>query len=114
MNNFCHLATVDLEALRMENELLTHEVLHLRARLKDADRDWQQKMKVAEATAKKEKTKTARQIAQLEQRTAELQQAKDDIRWLLIRLDKSLFGPVMRHRPGFRNLFARHVMDSKS
>jgi lipopolysaccharide biosynthesis regulator YciM len=114
VNNFRHLAPGDLEALRMENELLTHEVLHLRARLKDADRDWQQKMKIAKTTAKKEKAQTARQIAQLEQRTAELQQAKDDIRWLLNRLDKSFFGPVMRHRPGFRNLLARHLADSES
>ena len=110
MNNFRRLAPGDLEALQMENELLTHEVLHLRARLKDVDRDWQQKLKVEKATAKK----TARQIAQLEQHTAELQQAKDDIRWLLNRLDKSLFGPVMRQRPGFRKLMARHVADPKS
>lgn len=114
MNNFRRLAPGDLEALRMENELLSYEVLHLRARLKDADRDWQQKMRVARTAAKKEKAKAARQMAQLEKRAAELQQAKDDIRWLLNRLDKSFVGPVMRYRPGFRNLLARHMADPES
>lgn len=108
MNNLRRLAPGDLEALRMENELLTHEVLHLRARLKDADRDRQ---KAAKAAAKKGKAEVARQ---LEQRTAELQQAKNDIRWLLNRLDKSLLGPLVRRRPGFRNLLARHVTDHRS
>lgn len=117
MNKFRRVAPGDLEALQMENELLSYEVLHLRARLKDADRDWQQRIRAVEMTAKKQKAKDARRIVELERMNRineELQQAKNDIRWLVNRLDKSVLGPVLRHRPGFRALLARHMTDSKS
>lgn len=120
MNDFRRVSPGDLEALRMENELLNYEVLHLRARLKGVDRDWQRKLRVAEAKANKHQAKVeelnskgADQIARLERRIKnrreDLQQARDDICRLLRRLDQSLLGPVFRSRPGFRMLLTRYM-----
>jgi hypothetical protein len=82
----------ELTSLQMENNLLIHEVRLLRAQLTAAQR-WR---------------KNREQADRDEGSTPEQKQAFQDIRHLVDRLNGSSLGPVLRRRPGFRELVERY------
>lgn len=82
-------APSDVDVLRMENDLLSHEVRYLRARMEQgADRQMGP-------------------AAQLTDR--DLERAYNDMRWFVDRLDSSIVGPILRLWPGFRTLRDRYL-----
>jgi hypothetical protein len=85
----------ELSTLAMENELLRYEVAHLRARLA-----------AAETVAKS----AGDTLASKRGSGADADRsARDDLVWLLRRLDRSLAGPLLRRRSGFRELRERYL-----
>lgn len=101
----------DLASLQMENELLAHEVRHLRALLKQAERHADPVVRRAKAQVQKEQK--LRKKAEVQARRAARQlkrsrDAEDDLRWLLQRLGSSPAGPLLRRRPGFAALYERY------
>ena len=90
-----HRSTPDeLVSLQMENDLLTHENRHLRARL----RAWNK------VFAETDPAPAPEELA----RNAE---AYEDLRWVLQRLSARPFGPLLRRRRGFRDLIQRYLGD---
>lgn len=111
----------ELRGLQMENELLVHEVRHLRARLAAAERAPEGRRKLEElvrelrgkvrdqsAALSHERKETRRVTAQLKSARAELKRTREDLVWLLGRLDGSPMGPVLRRRDGIRILLVRY------
>lgn len=91
-----HVLTLDdAIALQMENELLTYEVRHLRARLVPRERRMQRM---------RERLDNAR-----EQRD----EAIGDLRWVLHRLDHSPLGPAFRRVGGYRALRDKYLGDGQ-
>jgi hypothetical protein len=76
-------APTDIDALRMENELLAFEVRYLKAQLAEVKR--------------------------LESRLAESKRAEQDLVLLLRRLGSSPLGWLFRLRPAFRTLEKRYL-----
>ena len=105
----------DLASLQMENELLAHEVRHLRARLAQSERasekaraagrkELAEKLKDMRVRFKQEKKlrrASDRENARLKRRLAKARAAEDDLRWLLNRLNDSPLGPFVRRRKGY-------------
>lgn len=89
----------DIDALRMENELLAFEVRFLKARLAQPDRRVDElRTKLAEAERTEEHLKT--QLARLQARSATLQAQNASLRAQLTEVKtSSLFGRLFR-RPG--------------
>ena len=87
----------DPAALRLENELLLHEVAYLRANVAELQ-------KSAGASA-------ARALIRDTSAEKELAEAKKDLRWILRRLRSSPIGWVLRRRGGFAKLWERWVED---
>jgi hypothetical protein len=85
----------ELSTLAMENELLRYEVAHLRARLA-----------AAEAAAGAAAT-VGTSAGGAEDDSAP--SVRDDLVWLLRRLDGSPAGPLLRRRPRFRELRERYL-----
>ncbi len=81
--------------LRMENDLLNHQVVFLENELAHT------KERLAAAQD------GAATAVESSDAATELAQAKKDLRWLLTRLDKPPVGWVTRRRSGFRNLWGR-------
>ncbi len=81
-------------ALAMENELLRYEVRHLRARL---------------AAAQKGAPQGQPEGGQGAPAAAGQDTAREDLVWLLERLDSSPAGPLFRGRAGFRTLRAKYL-----
>lgn len=79
------------DVLRMENDLLKHEVSYLQARLDRHDGD--EGLPGVAATDR------------------ELEKAYHDIRWFVRRLTRSPIGPLLRLWPGFRTLQHRYLDD---
>ena len=77
----------DIDALRMENELLAFEVRFLKAQLAEAER-----LK-----------------GRLEESEHATERAEKDLVLLLRRLANSPLGPVFRRRQGFRTLEQRYL-----
>lgn len=116
------LTGVDLTSQAMENDLLTHEVRFLRARLTAAERKLARLQRAGRAEARQRtktrlmeaKARAARAEAQLKAQKTEVEgearaaQAESDLRWLLQRLDHSLLGVVLRRKRGFRTLLERY------
>jgi chromosome segregation ATPase len=115
----------DLRTLQMENELLTHEVRHLRARLAALQREKAAREKaegqLREERAKLRKFSAARRQerkgrkerkertrASLEKTREDLEKTRGDLVWLLRRLDGSVLGPVVRRRKGIQLLLNRY------
>lgn len=113
----------ELASLQMENELLSHETRHLRAQLKQAEReirrlkgqDAQQDLQTAlqQARARAQRQSDLRVRAQQEAKRATRQlrkykRAHDDLVWLLQRLSSSPAGPLLRRRPGFQAMCQRY------
>jgi hypothetical protein len=86
-------SVTDLARLQMENELLSLEVGHLRARLKTYDQ-----LSQSEKDAK-------RRLQQLQKRHEVVLQ---DMRRLLRRLNSSPAGPLFRRWKGFNVLFTKY------
>ncbi len=90
-----HNAAVDLQ---MENELLRYEGLHLRARLA-----------AAEDLAANRQAKLERLRSQRPNTGPARDEARDDLVWLLTRLDRSPAGPLLRRYAGFCTLRDRYL-----
>jgi len=82
-----------IEALQMENDLLTTEVAALRAELTSGRRE--------------EEDPSARRISA--ERLERLTQAERDLKWLLRRLGAGAPGWVLRRFRGYRLIEARHL-----
>ena len=112
----------DLPSLQMENDLLGHEVRHLRARIAQFDRELERARsrvrredakRLAQVRGRLKQERTERIAAErahkrLQRRLERAERAEEDLRWLVARLDGSVLGPVLRLRPGFRNLTAKY------
>jgi hypothetical protein len=105
----------------MENELLTHEALFLRAQLKQArrrketeagangDHDGRLTRSQARLAEEREKRKTiGKQLKQNRRKLRKAESALKDVTWLLTRLDRSPAGPLLRRKAGFRTLTERY------
>jgi len=82
-----------VEALQMENDLLTAEVAALRAELASGRRE--------------EEDPSARRVSA--ERWERLTQAEHDLNWLLRRLGGGMKGRVLRRFRGYRVLEERHL-----
>jgi len=81
---------IDPAALQMENELLLHEVAHLKS-----------KIRLLEAGSDPAPSDADSDVS------SELAMAKKDLRWMLTRLDAPPIGWLLRRRSGFQNLWSR-------
>ncbi|MGH3347331.1 MAG: hypothetical protein ACRDO4_10135 [Nocardioides sp.] len=90
-----HSGAVDLQ---MENELLRYEVVHLRARLA-----------AAEDLAAKRQGRLERLGDQRATTGSTRDEARDDLVWLLTRLDRSPAGLLLRRYAGFSTLRDRYL-----
>lgn len=104
----------DIDALRMENELLAFEVRFLKTRLAEHDRTVaEQKSQPSRAwqpaeDLRKRPDKTERASIS-PQRKAQLERAEKDLTLLLERLSGSPLGPLLRRRKSFRDLEQRYL-----
>ena len=97
----------DIDALRMENELLTFEVRFLKTQLTEAE---QLRSRLAEAEQLRSRLAEAEQEAeQLRSRLAKAERAEQDLVLLLRRLANSPLGWFFRRRKGFRVLEQRYL-----
>ena len=87
----------DLDALRMENELLTFEVRFLKAQLAEVER------------LKSRLEESERSATQLRSRLAEAERAEQDLVLLLRRLAKGPLGWFYGSRQNFRILERRYM-----
>jgi hypothetical protein len=109
----------DMDALRMENELLTFEARFLRTQL--AERVPPERVEELERSAAQIKDRleqserrleeSERSAAQLRDRLAEAERAEQDIVLLLRRLANSPFGWFFRTKQNFRILEQRYLGD---
>lgn len=79
----------DLDALRMENELLAFEVSFLKAQLAGTGKRWGSPGSLS--------------------RISHLEEAEQDLVLLLRRIGNSPLGPLLRRRKGFRTLEERYL-----
>jgi hypothetical protein len=107
----------DLHGLQMENELLTYEVRHLRARLdgrpsavpgggKSADQLAAERVRYQKLAAER--------LSELNATKQKLQRTHDDLVRLLTRLDRSPIGPLLRRRGAVRQLRERYGLTGRS
>ena len=87
----------DIDALRMENELLTFEVRFLKAQLAEGER------------LKSRLEESERSATQLKSRLAEAERAEQDLVLLLRRLAKGPLGWFYGSRQNFRILERRYL-----
>ena len=87
----------DIDALRMENELLTFEVCFLKAQLREVER------------LKGRLEESERSATQLRSRLAEAERAEQDLVLLLRRLAKGPLGWFYGSRQNFRILERRYL-----
>ena len=80
----------DVDALRLENELLAFENSYVKSLLAEAERE-SDRLRVAE------------------EQIAVYRVAYHDLRWLLRRLSSSPLGPILRRWSGWRELINRHM-----
>lgn len=84
----------DMDALRMENELLSLEVRFLKAQIAQTDR-------------------LKARLTECEHQLERSEQVEKDLVLLLRRMARSRFGPVFRLRRSFQDLERRYLGDSK-
>ena len=101
----------DIDALRMENELLTFEVRFLKTQLTEAE---QLRSRLAEAEQEAEQLRSRlaeaeQEAEQLRSRLAKAERAEQDLVLLLRRLANSPLGWFFRRKKGFRVLEQRYL-----
>lgn len=113
MKEFYEASPSDVSALRMENDLLMHEVVHLRGRLGAAERRLKGSAsggratgEVASLKAQLRKARTANRESS--RRAKRYREADRDVRMLVKRLNTSPLGPVLRRRAGFKALVEKY------
>ena len=109
----------DIDALRMENELLVFEVRYLRGQLSARVAEYERsatelKNRLEESERRLEESErrleeSERSAAQLRERLAEAERAEQDIALLLQRLANSPFGWFFASRQNFRILEQRYL-----
>ncbi|GII97638.1 hypothetical protein CLV28_1996 [Sediminihabitans luteus] len=103
----------DAASLAMENELLRYETLHLRARLAGVERRLvaanQELRRVSAAPAPGRATAVA---APGPAAAPQVDRSRNDLVWLLRRLDGSAGRWVVRRFSGFRDLKARYLEET--
>ena len=109
----------DIDALRMENELLAFEVRYLRGQLSARVAEYERsatelKNRLEESERRLEESErrleeSERSAAQLRERLAEAERAEQDIALLLQRLANSPFGWFFASRQNFRILEQRYL-----
>ncbi len=109
----------DIDALRMENELLTFEARYLRGQLSARVAEYERsktelKNRLEESERRLEESErrleeSERSAAQLRERLAEAERAEQDIVLLLQRLANSPFGWFFASRQNFRILEQRYL-----
>ena len=102
----------DIDALRMENELLVFETRFLKT--KKAEREAELERHAAQLRNRLEESErrleeSERSAAQLRERLAEAERAEQDIALLLQRLANSPFGWFFASRQNFRILEQRYL-----
>ena len=115
----------DVDALRMENELLAFEVRFLKARFAEPERfrtkleEAEAQLEEAEAQLEETRAQSEETRAQLEDRleeaessVARLTGAEADLVLLLRRLSDSPAGWFLRRKPAFRDLEQRYLDDN--
>jgi DNA repair exonuclease SbcCD ATPase subunit len=109
----------DIDALRMENELLTFEARYLRGQLSARVAEYERsttelKNRLGESERRLEESErrleeSERSAAQLRERLTEAERAEQDIVLLLQRLANSPFGWFFASRQNFRILEQRYL-----
>ncbi len=100
----------DLPALTMENDLLRHEITHLRARLsaaQDGQRRANQEVRRLQGIVRTGGGKAPGQGSLTAPGTRD--KSRNDMIWLLRRLDTSPARVLLRRYPGFRALKERYL-----
>jgi hypothetical protein len=95
----------DMDALRMENELLTFEVRFLKTQL--SAREAEHERSAAQLRSRLEESEHS--AAQLRDRLSEAESAEQDLVLLLRRLTNSPLGWLLRLKQNFRNLEQRYL-----
>jgi chromosome segregation ATPase len=101
----------DIDALRMENELLAFEVRFLKAQLAETER-LKSRLEESEryvAELKSRLEESERSVAELKSRLEESERAEKDLALLLRRLGSSPLGPLFRARTSFRTLEQQYL-----
>ena len=99
----------DMDALRMENELLAFEVRFLKTQLVAQLAERQAEHERSEAQLKSRLEESERAAVQLRDRLAEAERAEQDIVLLLRRLANSPFGWFFGTKQNFRILAQRYL-----
>jgi hypothetical protein len=89
----------ELSSLMMENELLRYEITHVRARLAAAE----------QMLAKAQRDLELAEASEESTGGGEAATARDDLVWLLTRLDSSPLGRVLRRRRRIAELNRRYL-----
>ena len=98
----------DLDALRMENELLAFEVGFLRAEVAESER-LKTRLAESERSAAQLKDRLTERLTESERSVARLEQAERDLVLFLRRLANSPLGWLFRLWRGFRILEQRYL-----
>lgn len=111
-------APAELEALRMENELLAFEVRFLKAQLAGVQRanaeanvdarSYEERLR----TIRSEKAELESRLAESERSRARLARVEKDIVLLLTRMRGSPLGWIFRLKKGFRTLERRYLLNA--
>ncbi|MBS44927.1 MAG: hypothetical protein CMH83_17525 [Nocardioides sp.] len=102
------LEQAELPALAMENELLRYEVTHLRGRLAAAEQTAEQA--VEELRRREGEAAAAAVVPEAVAADPALADpARDDLVWLLQRLEGLPIAPLMRRREGYRRLLRDYL-----
>ncbi len=101
----------DIDALRMENELLALETRFLRAKLVAVVTEEVEQLKARLEESERRLGESERSGAELRERLAEAERAEQDIALLLRRLANSPFGWYFGTRQNFRVLEQRYLGD---
>jgi hypothetical protein len=99
----------DMDALRMENELLAFEVRFLRTLVAERVPERVEELEHSAAQLKDRLEESERSAAQLSARLAEAERAEQDIVLLLNRLANSPFGWFFGTKQNFRILERRYL-----
>ena len=102
----------DIDALRMENELLAFEVRFLKTQLAETERLETERLeneRLENERLRSRLEESERSVAQIRSRLEESERAEKDLVLLLRRLANSPLGPFFRRRQGFRTLEQRYL-----